>query len=202
MRLFHPPLGLSIFYGSRDQLRPGSLLHKRKEPGNEVVSPPPSIIYDTTLDFLSPKTIFHLSTLSVVWSFSVETPPTDEILKKGPGFCCVPKWLITCTHAKSIHLVASLRTRRQQVVFALLVPSLAPTTCPRLLLLTTCNKLVDIIRLVARLFQEVQYSHDITILLQPCVVNLVKFLFIMTVSDLLEQPCDKSDNAIKLVTNS
>jgi hypothetical protein len=36
MRLFHPPLGLSIFYGSRDQLRPGSLLHKRKEPGNEV----------------------------------------------------------------------------------------------------------------------------------------------------------------------
>jgi hypothetical protein len=38
MRLFHPPLGLSIFYGSRDQLRPGSLLHKRKEPGNEVAT--------------------------------------------------------------------------------------------------------------------------------------------------------------------
>jgi hypothetical protein len=36
MRLFHPPLRLSIFYGSRDQLRPGSLLHKRKEPWNEV----------------------------------------------------------------------------------------------------------------------------------------------------------------------
>ena len=36
MRLFHPPLGLSIFYGSRDQLRPGSLLHTRKELGNEV----------------------------------------------------------------------------------------------------------------------------------------------------------------------
>jgi hypothetical protein len=36
MRLFHPPLGLSIFYGSRDQLRPGSLLPKSKEPGNEV----------------------------------------------------------------------------------------------------------------------------------------------------------------------
>jgi hypothetical protein len=35
-RLFHPPLGLSIFYGSRDQLRPGSLLPKSKEPGNEV----------------------------------------------------------------------------------------------------------------------------------------------------------------------
>ena len=31
--------------------------------------------------------------------------------------------------------------------------------------------------------------------------NGVTFLFIMTVSDLLEQHCDKSDNAIKLVTS-
>ena len=37
MRLFHPPLRLSIFYGSRDQPRPGSFLKKREEPGNEVV---------------------------------------------------------------------------------------------------------------------------------------------------------------------
>jgi hypothetical protein len=37
MRLFHPPLRLSIFYGSRDQPRPGSYLNKREEPGNEVV---------------------------------------------------------------------------------------------------------------------------------------------------------------------
>jgi hypothetical protein len=36
MRLFHSPLRLSIFYGSRDQLRPGSFLQKREEPGNEV----------------------------------------------------------------------------------------------------------------------------------------------------------------------
>jgi hypothetical protein len=43
-------------------------------------------------------------------------------------------------------------------------------------MLTTCNNLVDIIRLVARLFQQVRYSHDITILLKPCVVNLVTFL--------------------------
>jgi hypothetical protein len=43
-------------------------------------------------------------------------------------------------------------------------------------LLTTCNNLVDVIRLVAKLFQQVRYSHDITILLQPCVVNLVTFL--------------------------
>jgi hypothetical protein len=42
--------------------------------------------------------------------------------------------------------------------------------------LTTCNDLVDIVVLVARLFQEVRYSHDITILLQACVVNLVTFL--------------------------
>jgi hypothetical protein len=38
-------------------------------------------------------------------------------------------------------------------------------------------------------------------MLQPCVVNLVTFLFIMTVPDLLEQPYDKSDNTIKLVTS-
>jgi hypothetical protein len=76
-------------------------------------------------------------------------------------------------HVKISHLVASLPTSRQQVVFALLVPS-----CQQVWnnLLTTCNNLVDIIRLVARLFQIVRYSHDITILLQPCIVNLVTFL--------------------------
>ena len=102
------------------------------------------------------------------------------------------------TRVKISHHVASLPTSRQQVVFALLVPS-----CQQVwnTLLTICNNIVDIIRLVTRLFQQVRYSHDITILLQPCVVNLVTFLFIMTVSDLLEQPCDKSDNAIKLVTS-
>ena len=41
-------------------------------------------------------------------------------------------------------------------------------------MLATCNNLVNIIRLVARLFQ--QYSHDITLLLQPCTVELVTFL--------------------------
>ena len=63
--------------------------------------------------------------------------------------------------------------RRQHVVFALLVPS-----CQQVWnkLLATCNNLVDIIRLVARLFQQVRYSHDIAVLLQPCVVNLVTFL--------------------------
>ena len=77
------------------------------------------------------------------------------------------------SRVKISHLVASLPTSRQQVVFALLVSS-----CQQVWnkLLTTCNNLVDIIRYVARLFKQVRYSHDITILLQPCVVNLVTFL--------------------------
>ena len=77
------------------------------------------------------------------------------------------------THVKISQLVASLQTSRQQVVFARLV-----TSCQQVWnkLLTTCNNLVDIIRLVTRLFQQGCYNHDITILLQPCVVNLVTFL--------------------------
>ena len=79
------------------------------------------------------------------------------------------------THVKISHvqLVASLQTSRQQVVFARLV-----TSCQQVWnkLLTTCNNLVDIIGLVTRLFQQYCYNHDITILLQPCVVNLVTFL--------------------------
>ena len=53
---------------------------------------------------------------------------------------------VLCTHAKISHLVASLPTSCQQVVFTLLVPS-----CEQVWnkLLTTCNNLVDIIRLVA-----------------------------------------------------
>jgi hypothetical protein len=81
--------------------------------------------------------------------------------------------LVATTQAKISHLVANLRTCRQQVMFALLVPSCQQGWNK---LLTTCNNLVDIIRLVARLFQQVRYSHDITILLQPCVINLVIFL--------------------------
>ena len=69
---------------------------------------------------------------------------------------------------------------------------------------TTCtvyNNLVDIIRLVARLFQQVRYSNDTR---QYC-YNLVsstlqRSCYIMTVSDLLE-PCNKSNNVIKLVTS-
>jgi hypothetical protein len=58
-----------------------------------------------------------------------------------------------------------------------------------------------IIRLVARFFQQVRYSNDIR---QYC-YNLVsstlqRSCYIMTVSDLLE-PCNKSNNVIKLVTS-
>jgi hypothetical protein len=76
-------------------------------------------------------------------------------------------------HGKISHLVASLPTSYQQVVFALLVPSSQQVWNK---LLTTYNKLECIIRLVTRLFQQVWYSHDITRMLQPCVVNLVTFL--------------------------
>jgi hypothetical protein len=80
---------------------------------------------------------------------------------------------VASTCVKISHLVESLPTSCQQVVFALLVPS-----CQQVWnkLLTNCNNLVDIIRLVARLFQQVRYNHDITILLQLCVVKLVTFL--------------------------
>ena len=77
------------------------------------------------------------------------------------------------TQAKISQLVASLQTSRQQVVFARLV-----TRCQQVWnkLLTTFNKLVHIVRIVTRFFLQGCYSHDITILLQPCVVNLVTFL--------------------------
>jgi hypothetical protein len=80
------------------------------------------------------------------------------------------------TRCEIFSCVASLPTRRQQIVFAVFVANCSNKFGTELL--TTCNNLVDIIRLVARLFQQVQYSHDITILLQPspCVVNLVRFL--------------------------
>ena len=59
------------------------------------------------------------------------------------------------------------------------VTSCVRTACPKMStskqqLVTTL--IVDIIRLVANLFQQVCYSLDVTILLQPCVVNLVTFL--------------------------
>jgi hypothetical protein len=86
---------------------------------------------------------------------------------------CLWETTIYNTHVKISHLVTSLPTSRQQDVLALLV-----TSCQQVWnnLLTTCNNLVEIIRLVARLFWQVCYMLDITRLLQPCVVNLVTSL--------------------------
>ena len=99
-------------------------------------------------------------------------------------------------HAK-VSLVASLST------------SCLRTACPSSTNLEPAvnnlymyNNLVDIIRLVARLFQQVRYSPDMTILLQPCVVNLVTFLLYHDCTvRLVRTSCNKSDNAIKLVTS-
>ena len=66
------------------------------------------------------------------------------------------------THVKISQLVASLQTSRQQVVFARLV-----TSCQQVWnkSLTTCNNLVDIIRLVTRLFQQGCSNKAVTIMI-------------------------------------
>ena len=58
-------------------------------------------------------------------------------------------FLNLATHVKISQLVTSLQTSCQQAVFALLIPS-----CQQVVpnLLTTCNMLDEIIRLVTRLF--------------------------------------------------
>jgi hypothetical protein len=68
----------------------------------------------------------------------------------------------------------------------MLVPS-CQQVWNKLLTISNNRLLILMIRLVTQLFQQVRYSHDIAVLLQPCVVNLVTFLFTMTVSNLLEQ---------------
>ena len=101
-------------------------------------------------------------------------PQLSRVVGEGPvEVKGVIRHYFWSTHVKISQLVASLQTSRQQVVFARLV-----TSCQQVWnkLLTTCNNLVDIIRLVTRLFQQGCCNHDITILLQLCVVNLVTFL--------------------------
>ena len=77
------------------------------------------------------------------------------------------------------------------------------TVCSQLLqhicnkLLRTCNKLDGIIRLVTSF-----YSHDITTsMLQGCQHKVVTICHIKHVTDLSEQPCNKSDNFGKVVTS-
>ena len=85
--------------------------------------------------------------------------------------------IFSITPVKISQLVASLQASHQQFVFARLV-----TSCQQVWskLLTTCSNLVDIVRLVTRLFQQGCYNHDTTILLQRCVVNLVTFLLTLS----------------------
>ena len=80
------------------------------------------------------------------------------------------KVALSAAHAKNSHLVTSLQRSCQQVVIALLVPS-----CQQVWnnLLTICNNLVESSDLLQ---VHVRHMHDINILLQPCVVNLVTSL--------------------------
>jgi hypothetical protein len=78
-------------------------------------------------------------------------------------------WKTTISHTQKYisHLVTSLSTSCPSHCMSQVVNKFGTTIC---------NNLVDIVRLVARLFQQVRYSHDIAVLLQPCVVNLETFL--------------------------
>jgi hypothetical protein len=48
-----------------------------------ILPDPPTIKCDTTPNFLLPTTIYHFSTLGIVWSLFVDVPPTDEFLKNA-----------------------------------------------------------------------------------------------------------------------
>jgi hypothetical protein len=139
----------------------------------------------------------------------LRTSSVNTSCRQAARFLCV--YLMTnkverCTQVKTHKLlqvckqvVTNLFTSCRQVVFALLVPS-----CQQVWnrLLTTCNKLDGIIRLVTRLFQQVWHSHDITRMLQGWRHKVeTTLLHHDCISDLLEQPCNKSDNINKVVTS-
>ena len=51
--------------------------------GGEYPQNPPTNKRDITPNFLLPTTIYHFSTLGIVWSLFVDGPPTDEFLKNA-----------------------------------------------------------------------------------------------------------------------
>ena len=55
----------------------------QKFSGGEYPQTPPYIKCDTTPTFCYQQTIYHLSTLGIVWSLFVDGPPTDEFLKNA-----------------------------------------------------------------------------------------------------------------------
>ena len=68
--------------------------------------PPPTIKWDTTPNFLSPTptTIYHFSTLGIVWSLFVDGPPTDEFLKNA--LQCIELTNLKCLILSHLHLAA------------------------------------------------------------------------------------------------
>ena len=105
---------------------------------------------------------------------------------------CLQQTSITSMMASLYDPNYTRKSDNKLYVFELLVPSYQQVWDK---LLVTCNNLVDIIRLVAKLFQQVQYSHDttiliITILLQPslyrdaCDVTLSVYLHRATLKNM------------------
>jgi hypothetical protein len=111
------------------------------------------------------------------------------------------------------HLVTSLATSHQQVVFALLVTS-CQQFCNNLLSLTTCNDLAEIIRLVTRLFWQVRYTRKNAQVVPGLQTSCYKSVHKLSTScvrtacsQLLQQDCNKLltnwntlDGVIRLVT--
>ena len=58
-------------------------VEKCKNFPGENTSRPPTNKRDITPNFLLPTTIYHFSTLGIVWSLFVDGPPTDEFLKNA-----------------------------------------------------------------------------------------------------------------------
>ena len=90
----------------------------------------------------------------------------------GTMFLSSTAWLYSLSHARKSLTSCSKSANNKPST------NCFRTACPKLStsLEQAVNNPVDIIKFVARLFQQVRYSRDITILLQPCVVNLVTFL--------------------------
>ena len=98
---------------------------------------------------------------------------TCQLLETSSATSCEIFTCIRGKHAKISHLLARLTNKPSTSCVHIACPKLS-TSMEQLV--NSCNDLVDIIRRVTRLFQQVRFSHDKTILLQSCVVNLVTFL--------------------------
>ena len=105
-------------------------------------------------------------------SKAIQTHPDITLLKTSQSWVSLllvspqSSKIVQFTHVKISQLVASLQTSRQQAVFALLV-----TGCQQVWnkLLTTCSKLVDIVRLVIQGCS----NRAVTIMIQQYCYNLV-----------------------------